>query len=95
MNVRLYNISIKCVLAILLSALFASCKDEIEEDEFRPKRNAGPRIGFKSLDAGFQIPTTRAVIDNIRDLDNLYVLSMKNNGSGWGKVFQEDVLTLT
>lgn len=94
MNVRQYNITIKCVLAILLSALFASCKDEDEEYKESSSDKNGA-IGFNAFQDGFQKPTTRAVIDDIVDLDNLYVLSMKNNGSGWSKVFQEDVLTLT
>lgn len=94
MDVRQYNILIKCVLAILLSALFTSCKDEDEEyKELSSGKNG--EIGFNAFQDGFQKPTTRAVIDDIIDLDNLYVLSMKNNGSGWSKVFQEDVLTLT
>lgn len=94
MNVRQYNILIKCVLAILLSALFVSCKDE--DEEYKESSSANDDvIGFNAFQDGFQKPTTRAVIDDIIDLDNLYVLSMKNNGSGWGKVFQEDVLTLT
>ncbi len=94
MNVRQYNILIKCVLAILLSALFASCKDEDEEYKESSSGN-GCKIGFDAFQDGFQKPTTRAVIDDIADLDNLYVLSMKNNGTGWDRVFQEDVLTLT
>ncbi len=94
MNVRQYNIIIKCVLAILLSALFASCKDEDEEYKESSSDKNGA-IGFNAFQDGFQKPTTRAVIEDIVDLDNLYVLSMKNNGSGWSKVFQEDVLTLT
>ena len=94
MNVRQYNIIIKCVLAILLSALFASCKDEDEEYKELSSGN-GDKIGFDAFQDGFQKPTTRAVIDDIADLDNLYVLSMKNNGTGWNRVFQEDVLTLT
>ena len=94
MNVRQYNILIKCVLAILLSALFVSCKDEDEEYKESSSGN-GCKIGFDAFQDGFQKPTTRAVIDDIADLDNLYVLSMKNNGTGWNRVFQEDVLTLT
>ena len=94
MNVRQYNILIKCVLAILLSALFASCKDEDEEYKESSSDKNGA-IGFNAFQDGFQKPTTRAVIDDIIDLDNLYVLSMKNNGTGWNRVFQEDVLTLT
>ena len=94
MSVRQYNIIIKCVLAILLSALFASCKDEDEEYKESSSDKNGA-IGFNAFQDGFQKPTTRAVIDDIVDLDNLYVLSMKNNGSGWNRVFQEDVLTLT
>lgn len=94
MNVRQYNVTIKCVLAILLSALFASCKDEDEEYKESSSDKNGA-IGFNAFQDGFQKPTTRAVIDDIVDLDNLYVLSMKNNGSGWSRVFQEDVLTLT
>lgn len=94
MNVRQYNIIIKCVLAILLSALFASCKDEDEEYKELSSGN-GDKIGFDAFQDGFQKPTTRAVIEEIADLDNLYVLSMKNNGTGWNRVFQEDVLTLT
>lgn len=94
MNVRQYNILIKCVLAILLSALFASCKDEDEEYKESSSGN-GCKIGFDAFQDGFQKPTTRAVIEEIADLDNLYVLSMKNNGTGWNRVFQEDVLTLT
>lgn len=94
MNVRQYNITIKCVLAILLSALFASCKDEDEEYKESSSANDGV-IGFNAFQDGFQKPTTRAIIEEIADLDNLYVLSMKNNGTGWNRVFQEDVLTLT
>ena len=94
MNVRQYNILIKCVLAILLSALFVSCKDE--DEEYKESSSANDDvIGFNAFQDGFQKPTTRAVIEEIADLDNLYVLSMKNNGTGWNRVFQEDVLTLT
>lgn len=94
MNVRQYNILIKCVLAILLSALFVSCKDE--DKEYKESSSANDDvIGFNAFQDGFQKPTTRAVIEEIADLDNLYVLSMKNNGTGWNRVFQEDVLTLT
>lgn len=95
MNVRLYNITIKCVLAILLSALFASCKDEDEEYKESSSANDGV-IGFNASQNGFQRPTTRTVINDIADLDQLYVLSMKKTGTeNWIPVFEEDVLTLT
>lgn len=95
MNVRQYNIIIKCVLAILLSALFASCKDEDEEYKELSSGN-GDKIGFDAFQDGFQKPTTRAVIEEIADLDQLYVLSMKKTGTeNWIPVFEEDVLTLT
>lgn len=95
MNVRQYNITIKCVLAILLSALFASCKDEDEEYKESSSANDGV-IGFNASQNGFQRPTTRTVINDIADLDQLYVLSMKKTGTeNWIPVFEEDVLTLT
>lgn len=51
MNVRQYNITIKCVLAILLSALFASCKDEDEASGNRRNPNSKV-ISFSSYTAG-------------------------------------------
>ena len=101
MNVRQYNITIKCVLAILLSALFASCKDEDEEyKELSSGKNG--EIGFNAFQDGFQKPTTRAVIDNVGDINEIYVLSMKKKGnSSWEQVFKNgagadiDVLTLS
>ncbi len=101
MNVRQYNITIKCVLAILLSALFASCKDEDEEYKESSSGN-GCKIGFDAFQDGFQKPTTRAVIDNVGDINEIYVLSMKKKGnSSWEQVFKNgagadiDVLTLS
>lgn len=101
MNVRLYNITIKCVLAILLSALFASCKDEDEEYKESSSGKNG-EIGFNAFQDGFQKPTTRAVIDNVGDINEIYVLSMKKKGnSSWEQVFKNgagadiDVLTLS
>lgn len=101
MNVRLYNITIKCVLAILLSALFASCKDEDEEYKESSSGKNGA-IGFNAFQDGFQKPTTRAVIDNVGDINEIYVLSMKKKGnSSWEQVFKNgagtdiDVLTLS
>ena len=101
MNVRQYNITIKCMLAILLSALFASCKDEDEEyKELSSGKNG--EIGFNAFQDGFQKPTTRAVIDNVGDINEIYVLSMKKKGnSSWEQVFKNgagadiDVLTLS
>ena len=51
MNVRQYNIIIKCLLAILLSALFASCNDEDEAvvDRRNPNSNV---ISFSTYTAG-------------------------------------------
>lgn len=101
MNVRQYNITIKCVLAILLSALFASCKDEDEEYKESSSDKNGA-IGFNAFQDGFQKPTTRAVIDNVGDINEIYVLSMKKKGnSSWEQVFKNgagadiDVLTLS
>lgn len=101
MNVRQYNITIKCVLAILLSALFASCKDEDEEYKKLSSDKNG-EIGFNAFQDGFQKPTTRAVIDNVGDINEIYVLSMKKKGnSSWEQVFKNgagadiDVLTLS
>jgi len=53
MNVRLNNISIRCMLAISLSALFASCKDETEEDaeSYKAKVDKGA-ICFSTYTSG-------------------------------------------
>ncbi len=100
MNVRLYDISIKCVLAIILSALFASCKDEDEEYKESSSPNDG-KIGFNAFQDGFQKPTTRATLLDEGDLTQLSVLSMKKgNGSAvWKAIFgtneDEEVVNLT
>lgn len=100
MNVRLYDISIKCVLAIILSALFVSCKDEDEEYKESSSANDG-KIGFNAFQSGFQKPTTRATLLDEGDLTQLSVLSMKKgNGSAvWKAIFgtneDEEVLNLT
>ena len=100
MNVRQYNIIIKCLLAILLSALFASCKDEDEEYKESSSGN-GCKIGFDAFQDGFQKPTTRATLLDDNNLTQLSVLSMKkaNGTSTWKAVFgtddEEEVVDLT
>lgn len=102
MTVRLHNIIFNSVLAILLSALFVSCKDKEEEENTNKSQSKGGVIGFNAFQDGFQKLTTRAVIDKIDQLNEIYVLSMKKKDSGnWEQVFKNDagagidVLTLT
>lgn len=58
MNVRLNNITINCMLAALLSALFASCKDDNEDEAVVDRRNPNSNvISFSTYTAG----ATRAV----------------------------------
>lgn len=101
MAVRLHNIIFNSMLAILLSALFVSCKDEVEEN-INGSQSKGGVIGFNAFQDGFQKPTTRAVIDKIDQLNEIYVLSMKQKAPGnWEQVFKNeagtgiDVLTLS
>lgn len=101
MAVRLHNIIFNSMLAILLSASFVSCKDEVEEN-INGSQSKGGVIGFNAFQDGFQKPTTRAVIDKIDQLNKIYVLSMKQKASGnWEQVFKNeagtgiDVLTLS
>lgn len=99
MNVRLNNISIKCMLAILLAGLFASCKDEMEEwgynGEVRPSRLDALAIGFTSEYDGFEKPKTRALIEEFNIGDQVGVLAMKSNdGNTWGGVFSHDTVLI-
>ncbi len=94
MTVRLHNIIFNSVLAILLSALFVSCKDKEEEENTNKSQSKGGVIGFNAFQDGFQKPATRAVIDNIGQLNEIYVLSMKKKDSGnWEQVFKNDAGT--
>ena len=98
MSVRLNNISIKCMLAILLAGLFASCKDEMDEYEgVRPSRLDALAIKFSAFDDGFQKPTTRAgVMEDFSAGDKVSVLSMMSpNGTSWSKVFDNDAVEIT
>lgn len=53
MNVRLNNITINCMLAALLSALFASCKDDNEDEAVVDRRNPNSNvISFSTYTAG-------------------------------------------
>lgn len=88
----------------MLSALFASCKDEIEDYNEREyvAVNKNGKIGFDLYQDGFQKPTTRSIIENVGQLKNVYVLSMKKTGVGnWEQVFKNnegngiDAVTLT
>lgn len=101
MRVRLHNISIKCMLAILLAGLFASCKDDDEanDNDFA----TGDEIRFSALRDGFQKPVTRwgEKEEFFRD-EQVSVLAMKSsNGSVWERVFVDagensiDVLPIT
>ncbi len=86
-RVRLHNISIKCMLAILLAALFVSCKEEEETltDDFA----IGDVIGFCASQDGFQKPVTRwgEKEEFFRD-EQVSVLAMKSaNGTVWDRVF--------
>lgn len=93
MAVRLHNIIFNSMLAILLSALFVSCKDEVEEN-INGSQSKGGVIGFNAFQDGFQKPTTRAVIDKIDQLNEIYVLSMKQKAPGnWEQVFKNDAGT--
>lgn len=81
------------MLAILLSASFVSCKDEVEEN-INGSQSKGGVIGFNAFQDGFQKPTTRAVIDKIDQLNEIYVLSMKQKAPGnWEQVFKNDAGT--
>lgn len=98
MNVRLDNITIKCMLAIMLSALFASCKDEMDEYEGgRPSRMDVLGMKFTTLYDGFEKPTTRAIIESVADIDQVCVLSMKKKDDidAWSQVFDNDTLVIT
>lgn len=92
MEVRLYNISVKCLLAILLSALFASCKDEIDEEYRDASKGRSSMIGFNLIQNGFQKPTTRlGIVESIEKLDSVFVLSMKKKDAGsWEQVFNNN-----
>ncbi|MBQ0156030.1 MAG: fimbrillin family protein [Bacteroidales bacterium] len=101
MRVRLHNISIKCMLAILLAGLVASCKDDDEanDNDFA----TGDEIRFSALRDGFQKPVTRwgEKEEFFRD-EQVSVLAMKSsNGSVWERVFVDadensiDVLPIT
>jgi len=95
--VRLNNISIKCMLAILLATLFVSCKDEMEEyDGIRPSRLDVLGIGFDIKQEGFEKPTTRGVINDFAVNDEVAVLAMRtnNNGANWTKVFDKDTILI-
>lgn len=92
MAVRLHNIIFNSMLAILLSALFVSCKDEVEEN-INGSQSKGGVIGFNAFQDGFQKPTTRAVIDKIDQLNEIYVLSMKKAPGNWEQVFKNDAGT--
>lgn len=101
MRVRLYNISIRCMLAILLAGLFASCKDDDEAiaDDFA----TGDEIGFTALRDGFQKPVTRwGEKEEFFREEQVSVLAMKSaNGTVWDRVFVDaienpiDVLPIT
>ncbi len=98
MNVRLYNISIKCMLAILLAGLFASCKDEMDEYEGdRPSRLDVLGLKFTAFEEGFEKPTTRSIVNSVDDIDYVGVLSMKKKDSEsvWSRVFDNDTLVIT
>lgn len=101
MRVRLHNISTKCMLAILLAGLFASCKDDDEanDNDFA----TGDEIRFSALRDGFQKPVTRwgEKEEFFRD-EQVSVLAMKSaNGIVWDRVFVDavenpiDVLAIT
>ncbi len=84
-----------------LPALFASCKDEIEEP-VQASSSKGSAITFKPYQDGFQKPVTRALVDSVGDLNNVYVLSMRHdqthmlNGDFhpdyWEQVFRDNAL---
>lgn len=98
MNVRLYNISIKCMLAILLAGLFASCKDEMDEadeKEYRPSRIESLGIAFRTSDDGFEKPKTRGVLETFNIDDKVSVLAMKENNGTWVRVFDNNILDIT
>lgn len=94
MRARLYNISIKCMLAILSVGLIVSCKDD--DEDYGYSSVVGNIIDFFPLQEGFQKPVTRAgVIDpesyNLDKIDKIGVLSMKKGATGgWTTVFQND-----
>lgn len=97
MNVRLNNISIKCMLAILLVGLFASCKDEMEEEGDRPSRLDVLGLKFTAFEEGFEKPTTRSIVNSVDDIDYVGVLAMKKKDSEsvWSQVFDNDTLVIT
>lgn len=98
MNVRLNNISIKCMLAILLVGLFASCKDEMDEadeKEYRPSRIESLGIAFRTSDDGFEKPKTRGVLETFNIDDKVSVLAMKENNGTWVRVFDNNILDIT
>ena len=87
MRVRLYNISIKCLLAALLSALFASCKDD--DEAYADNSATEEEIRFCALQDGFQKPVTRwGEKDGFYRHEEVSVLAMKSaDGTVWDRVF--------
>lgn len=87
MRVRLYNISIKCLLAALLSALFASCKDD--DEAYADNSATEEEIRFCALQDGFQKPVTRwGEKDGFYRDEEVSVLAMKSaDGTVWDRVF--------
>lgn len=67
MFVRLNNITINCMLAALLSALFASCKDDNEDEAVVDRRNPNSNvISFSTYTAG----ATRGTVVDADDIKN-------------------------
>ncbi len=86
------------MLAALLSAVFVSCKDEMDEYEGdRPSRLDALAIKFNAFGDGFQKPETRAgIVESFTYGDKVSVLSMMTaDGSSWSKVFANDAVEIT
>lgn len=74
-------------MAILLSAVFVSCKDK-DEDDLQATAKKGGVIGFNAEIDGFRKPTTR-IINGEEDIDQFFVIGVKQNISTkkWSNVF--------